>query len=221
MTQTKISATTPYSSTSRENSSSGDWRIRLHFCTNGHKKLDQLRRSLFVHSPEVCLIAPEDILSLKNEDILTLAYAQIAISYAEEGWFSPPSPECEDVVREAATLVEMGIALQRFHQAWGYCTEMILPSIPFVVLWGGTLHLIVECASGTTEIIKGLSADCLEFFKTPSSGTPTKVQMIPGHVMQMTYSEWETSLMLKGERYYDLTDHLTRVATEHRAHLPP
>jgi hypothetical protein len=156
MTTETVSSTSPDCLIFKGNSSFADYTIRLHFCELGLKKLSQLSR----RNPHASLHGFARIDELSNS---------VSGSFTRPEWFWM-EVEKEQSAFGTSTLSLLGTALQRYLQGWIECHGTPAPLTGYVVLLGSTIHLIVECESGTTKTYKDMSAECLVFFNGPGSG---------------------------------------------------
>jgi len=153
MTTVRSSSTSLRCLIYKGNSSFADCTTQLHFCVDGAKKLVQLLRK----RPHICHMG-----SIQVDGSISFTMNYVIGS-------GPMSDSDREKFTENA-LHTLATASQQFLRAWGEVSVKKAPLIGYVVRFGSTIHLIVECEPGTTLATKDTSADALVFFYGPGNG---------------------------------------------------
>jgi hypothetical protein len=149
MKREKMSSVTMQSLIFKGKLSSRVFGLHLHFYENGPEKLDlssYLRSAIiwrFFPDPQH---HPDWVMLIGSGRASKLTLASISVS---------------------EILIEMQL---RFRRAWMSSIEDECPLINICALSGGTVHMIVNCAPGTTSVIKGMCADSLRYFNDRRGG---------------------------------------------------
>jgi hypothetical protein len=151
MTTETSSSTSLDCLTFRGNSSFAGYTIQLHFCELGLKKLSQLLRK----NPHASLHGTTRVSGVLDSHSSVLNHAD---------WIRYEGDTISGFTLIPRTKTRLAAALQQYHRAWDECHVKPVPLTGYVALLDSTIHLIVECESGTTKTFKSMSAECLVFF---------------------------------------------------------